>query len=128
MRADFLTMFGFRFGFGLFGVCFASRRGVTRGIFFLICFFRTVQFVLKFFIQAKGLLPNVQLVTRFLRFFFVCAKIKMHIDVSHRPKVCDAWRGKSRQGPGKAKDALSTFFGDFPKGLNGKKASATLSK
>jgi hypothetical protein len=41
-------------------------------------------------------------VTRFLRFFLVRAKIKMHIDVSHRPKVCDASRGKSRQGPGRA--------------------------
>jgi hypothetical protein len=69
---------GFRFAFclGLFGF-----GGYGFGGWSAIS--GTFEFVEQLFVEAKGLLPSFQFVAGELGFFFVLAKIKLHVNVGH---------------------------------------------
>jgi len=75
---SFGFVLGFRFAFGFWFFGFGGdgfRLGRTIGGAF--------KFVEQLFVEAKGLLPDFQFVASELGFFFVLAKIELHVNVGH---------------------------------------------
>ena len=72
----FVLGFAFAFGFGFFGLGGHGFRGwrAVGGAF---------EFEEQLFVEAKGLLPSFQFVAGKLGFFFVLAKVELHVNVGH---------------------------------------------
>jgi len=72
----FVLGFAFAFGFGFFGFGgYGLRSGFPVGGAF--------EFVEQLFVEAKGLFPDFQFVAGELSFFFVLAKVELHVNVGH---------------------------------------------
>ena len=75
---DKSSILGFRFAlsfgfFGCGGYGFLGGNAVARAL----------EFVEQLFVEAKGLLPDFQFVAGELGFFFVLAKVELHVNVGH---------------------------------------------